>query len=65
MRNGKGDRRCPCLVPFDEFSQNWDRVFGKRTKQGFTSGAVDSNTRTRDDNEKSRPTQRSGETGEG
>ena len=39
---GKGSKRRPCLVSYEQYSKNWDRIFGndtkKRTKKEQRSG---------------------------
>jgi hypothetical protein len=31
--NGKGDTPRPLSIPQDKFSDNWDRIFGKKEKE--------------------------------
>jgi hypothetical protein len=35
--SGKGDKRRPMQISQEEFSDNWDRIFGNKTEKSDTS----------------------------
>lgn len=33
MQNGKGDKRRPMQVPYEQYAKNWEAAFGKKSKR--------------------------------